>query len=99
MKCQNRTINGRVIPKNAQNLKNDRISEARSTAEYDHVFWLKVDSEPAARDLFARRFSAQSDNIAFSGFFKKLEFYDVEKPVFAHFLANRLTDFQNNFFA
>ena len=85
--------------KNAKNLQNDRISEARSSVVYEDVFRLKYVLEPAARDLFARRFSAQSDNVAFSGFFKKLEFYDVEKPVFAHFLANRLADFQKNFFA
>ena len=39
--------------KNVKNVKNDPISEARSSVVYDHVFWLEVDSEPAGRDLFA----------------------------------------------
>ena len=85
--------------KNAKNFQNDRISEARSSVVYEDVFRLKYVLEPAPRDLFARRFSAQSDNVALSEIFEKPQFYDVKKPVFAHFLPNRLADFQKNFFA
>ena len=84
--------------KNAQNLKNGLGLCAHRAVVYDHVFWLEVDSEPSARDLFATRFSAQSEKLAFSEIFEKPQFYGVEKPVFAHFPAYRLADFQKFFF-
>ena len=50
VKRQDRTINGRDIKKRE---KNGLGLCAHRAVVYDHVFWLKVDSEPAARDLFA----------------------------------------------
>ena len=85
--------------KNAQNLQNGLGLCAHRAFVYEDVFRVEIDSEPAARDLFATRFSAQSEKLAFSEIFEKPQFYGVEKPVFAHFLANRLTDFQKFFFA
>ena len=84
--------------KNAKKLQNGLGLCAHRAFVYEDVFRVEIDSEPAARDLFATRFSAQSEKLAFSKIFEKPQFYGVEKPVFAHFLANRLTDFQKIFF-
>ena len=73
------------MAKNVKNLKNDPISNARSSVVYDDVFLLEVDSEPSARDLFATRFSAQSEKLAFSGFFEKLKTNEKKNAFFGVF--------------
>ena len=79
-------------------VKNGPTLTNRSSAVYDHVFRLKVDSEPAGPDLDARRFSWTCDVVALSKIFQNVQIYDVEKTVFRHFPANRSTDFQTDFF-
>ena len=87
--------------KNVKNVKNDPISNARSSVVYDDVFLLEVDSEPSARDLFATRFSAQSEKLAFSGFFEKLEISEekkCQKMRFCAFSRQPVGGFSKKFF-
>ena len=84
--------------KKVKNLQNGPTLANRSSAVYDHVFRLKVDSEPAGPDLDARRFSWTCDVVALSKIFQNVQIYDVKKTVFRHFPANRSTDFQTDFF-
>ena len=86
-------------PKNAKIGSNDPTLRVYAASIYDHVYWLEVDSEPLGPGLDARRFSLNSDNVALSKFFEKLKIFTCQKSVFADFLANRSTDFQNFFFA
>ena len=85
-------------PKNAKIGSDQLTLRVYAASIYDHVFWLEVDSEPLGPGLDARRFSLNSVDVAFSGFFEKLKIFTVQKSVFADFLANRWSDFQNFFF-
>ena len=85
-------------PKNAKIASDDPTLRVYAASIYDHVFWLEVDSEPLGPGLDATRFSLISDNVAFCGFFEKLKIFTVQKSVFADFLANGWSDFQNFFF-
>ena len=60
-------------PKNVKNLQNGLNVSRRSSAKYDHVFWLEVDLEPAGPGLDARRFSLTSVN-RFAGKCRKTGF-------------------------
>ena len=53
-------------------VKNGPTLTNRSSAEYDHVFWLKVDLEPAGPGLEPRRFSLTCDVIALSKIFQNV---------------------------
>ena len=86
-------------PKNTKFTSDDPTLRVYAASIYDHVFLLEVDSEPLGPGLDARRFSLNSDDVAFCGFFEKLEIFTVQKSVFADFLANGWSDFQNFFFA
>ena len=84
--------------KKVKNLQNGPTLANRSSAEYDHVFLLEVDLEPAGPGLDARRFSLTCDVIALSKIFQNVQIYTFEKTVFRHFPANRSADFQTDFF-
>ena len=90
--------NCQKMSKNAKFASDDPTLRVYAASIYDHVFLLEVDSEPLGPGLDARRFSLNSDNVAFSGFFEKLKIFTVQKSVFADFLANGWSDFQNFFF-
>ena len=85
-------------PKMTKFEKNGLHVSARSSAEYDHVFLLEVDSEPAGRGLNAKRFSLTCDVVTFYDFFQKTEIFQIFFFLFLDFLANRWSDFQNFFF-
>ena len=61
-------------PKMTKFEKNGLHVSARSSAEYDHVFLLEVDSEPAGPGLDAKRFSSTCDVVALSEIFKTCKF-------------------------
>ena len=91
--------NWQKMPKNAKIASDDPTLRCDTNFVCAGVFRLEVDSELLGPGLDARRFSFNSDNVAFCGFFEKLKIFTCEKSVFADFLANRSTDFQNFFFA
>ena len=85
-------------PKMTKLEKNGLNVSGRSSAVYDHVYWLEVDSEPAGRGLNAKRFSSTCDVVTFYDFFQKTEIFQNFFFLFLNFLANRWSDFQNFFF-
>ena len=64
-------------PKMTKFEKNGLYNNGRSSAEYDHVFLLEVDSEPAGRGLNAKRFLLTCDVVAFYDFFQKTEIFQI----------------------
>jgi hypothetical protein len=86
-------------PKNAKFASDDPTLRCDTNFVCAGVLLLEVDSEPLGPGLDATRFSLNSDDVAFCGFFEKLKIFTCQKSVFADFLANRSTDFQNFFFA
>ena len=69
-------------PKNAKIASDDPTLRCDTNFVYAGVWLLEVDSEPLGPGLDATRFSLISDNVAFSGFFEKLEIFMFQKSVF-----------------
>ena len=84
-------------PKNVKNLQNVLNVSRRSSAEYDHVFWLEVDSEPPGPGLDARRFSLTSVN-RFAGKCRKTSILQRRKNGFSAFSGEPVGRFSNRFF-
>ena len=84
-------------PKNVKILQNGLNVSRRSSAEYDHVFWLEVDSEPPGPGLDARRFSLTSVN-RFAGKCRKTSILQRRKNGFSAFSGEPVGRFSNRFF-
>ena len=83
--------------KNVKNLQNGQTLANRSSAEYDHVFRVKVDSEPSGPGLDARRFLLTSVN-RFAGKCRKTANLHVRKNGFSAFAGEPVGRFSNRFF-
>ena len=77
--------------------KNGLHVSGRSSAEYDHVFLLEVDSEPAGPGLDADRFSLTSVN-RFAGKCRKTSILQRRKNGFSAFAGEPVGRFSNRFF-
>ena len=84
-------------PKMTKFEKNGLYDNGRSSAEYDHVFWLEVDLEPAGPGLDARRFSLTSVN-RFAGKCRKTSILRRRKNGFSAFSGEPVGRFSNRFF-
>ena len=69
-------------PKNAKIVSDGRTLTCTTNFVCAGVSLLEVDSEPLGPGLDARRFSFNSDNVAFCGFFEKLKIFTFQKSVF-----------------
>ena len=83
--------------KSEKNFQNRRTLANRSSAEYDHVFRVKVDSEPFGPGLDARRFSLTSVN-RFAGKCRKTSILRRRKNGFSAFSGEPVGRFSNRFF-
>ena len=83
--------------KKVKNLQNGPTLANRSSAEYDHVFRVKVDLEPVGPGLEPRRFSLTSVN-RFAGKCRKTSILHVRKNGFSAFSGEPVGRFSNRFF-